>query len=597
MSHSGSYDQWMREVLSELRLRAQPVQPFPPAGADSADLQRLPPAPRGRGAPGGRIGRFAAGMLFGSPADRTDAAADDPTDTSAAAVTARRMRQRIAGQHDRGTAAAQEIQSGGRTLRGNFFSAAGHNLKEHAAPDLGRPVVLFLSGSAGTAETQGTEIAESYQAMGASVLAMNYGGFGGSTGEPSEQGLLEDGQAMLRHLLEMGYRADQIVLHGYSMGGAIAGQLQAANEAAGLDLRGVMLDRPMLSATHGIKGHMPLPQRFEAGNRALGALAGGITRRTVGKMSARKALARTRGTLPTAISTDSTGEAGDNQIFNRWAAELRQTLQARDGDQRRVGGAGSAGTHEDHAAMIAANRDTMANLIQRTGDLSAPAHVPVPPVPGRAQAQSQMDLEQAVHGAMTLGATCHDRFRARFGGAPPGDAQGLSELNGLTGSLEAFLARIAQLDAEGAPLEDPRAVATLLAGLRADVAAAHRMLAAAGRRRPPSAALVGLACAACGERLEELEAAQALPLVDARRLGGLERALAEAAASLREALGGQPDPPDGPPATAVLAQADAALSAIRQRRRQSLPPRPPRAPILRRRSVAGQGGQSSAPAG
>jgi fermentation-respiration switch protein FrsA (DUF1100 family) len=51
---------------------------------------------------------------------------------------------------------------------------------------------------------------------------LDYRGYGKSSGRPSEQGLYRDSEAGFIYLLGKGYRAEQIILHGESLGTAVA---------------------------------------------------------------------------------------------------------------------------------------------------------------------------------------------------------------------------------------------------------------------------------------------------------------------------------------------------------------------------------------
>lgn len=102
--------------------------------------------------------------------------------------------------------------------------------------------VLFLSGSGGSAEKYGEEIAQQYLYRGANVLVANYRGFGDSKQEvtdkkgqtkqkdakPTQQGLYDDALAMFNWLgTAKGIAEGDIIVHGYSLGGAIAANLMA----------------------------------------------------------------------------------------------------------------------------------------------------------------------------------------------------------------------------------------------------------------------------------------------------------------------------------------------------------------------------------
>jgi hypothetical protein len=65
------------------------------------------------------------------------------------------------------------------------------------------------------------------------VLALEYPGYGLSTGTPSEPGAYAGADAALAHLAERGYPPGRVVLHGRSLGGAVAVDLAARHAVAG----------------------------------------------------------------------------------------------------------------------------------------------------------------------------------------------------------------------------------------------------------------------------------------------------------------------------------------------------------------------------
>ena len=111
----------------------------------------------------------------------------------------------------------------------------------HLAPRApGAPVLVFFDGVRGNLglwNRRWRRIA----AAGAGFVAVSYRGYGGSTGRPTEPGLLADCRAGLAWA-EARY-GDRVVLHGYSMGCAFAARLAAGTarplvlEGAGLSVR------------------------------------------------------------------------------------------------------------------------------------------------------------------------------------------------------------------------------------------------------------------------------------------------------------------------------------------------------------------------
>ncbi len=107
----------------------------------------------------------------------------------------------------------------------------------------GSPLVtLFLHGNAGNITHRAARIQEII-AAGSSVLMLDYRGYGKSGGRPSEQGLYRDSEAGFVYLFGKGYRADQIILHGESLGTAVAIDLAFRRPCAAL-----ILEAPFTSA-------------------------------------------------------------------------------------------------------------------------------------------------------------------------------------------------------------------------------------------------------------------------------------------------------------------------------------------------------------
>lgn len=83
---------------------------------------------------------------------------------------------------------------------------------------------------------------------GHSILAVEYRGYGDSGGKPSEEGLAQDARAGLALARQLaGERGDKLILHGRSLGGAVALRLAAdvANEQPALD--GVLVESTFTS--------------------------------------------------------------------------------------------------------------------------------------------------------------------------------------------------------------------------------------------------------------------------------------------------------------------------------------------------------------
>jgi fermentation-respiration switch protein FrsA (DUF1100 family) len=106
-----------------------------------------------------------------------------------------------------------------------------------------RLVTLFLHGNAGNVTHRIPHIRE-IVAAGSSILIPDYRGYGKSGGRPTEEGLYIDSETAFTYLLGQGYRSKQIVLHGESLGTAVAVDLAGRRPCAGL-----VLEAPFTSAS------------------------------------------------------------------------------------------------------------------------------------------------------------------------------------------------------------------------------------------------------------------------------------------------------------------------------------------------------------
>jgi hypothetical protein len=82
-------------------------------------------------------------------------------------------------------------------------------------------VILFCHGNAGNISYRQNKLLELLK-MNHSILIFDYSGFGQSTGVPSEQMCYSNADMFVSYLLRRGYKKNQIIPYGESMGAAIA---------------------------------------------------------------------------------------------------------------------------------------------------------------------------------------------------------------------------------------------------------------------------------------------------------------------------------------------------------------------------------------
>ena len=106
-----------------------------------------------------------------------------------------------------------------------------------AAP--ARATVLFLHGNAGNISHRFDKLAV-LRALGLAILIVDYRGYGGSAGRPSEAGTYLDADAAYAWLVkEQGVDPQRIVLYGESLGAAVAVDLAVREPVGGLVLESV----------------------------------------------------------------------------------------------------------------------------------------------------------------------------------------------------------------------------------------------------------------------------------------------------------------------------------------------------------------------
>jgi uncharacterized protein len=104
--------------------------------------------------------------------------------------------------------------------------------------------VLVANGNAGDRSAR-APLAAALRSNGLDVLLVDYRGFGGNPGRPSEQGLALDARAAYDHLVrDRGVPPRRLVLLGESLGSAVVARLATEAPVAGMVLRSPFVDLP-----------------------------------------------------------------------------------------------------------------------------------------------------------------------------------------------------------------------------------------------------------------------------------------------------------------------------------------------------------------
>lgn len=126
----------------------------------------------------------------------------------------------------------------------------------HVAPQEDKPVIVYFHGNGGSLQHRVPRFRKLIDA-GIGLVALEYRGYGGFPGSPSEQGFIDDGQAAYRFAAAH-YPVQQLVLWGESLGSGVAVAV-AAEQPVGR----VILEAPFTSAVAvGAQHYWYLPVRL-----------------------------------------------------------------------------------------------------------------------------------------------------------------------------------------------------------------------------------------------------------------------------------------------------------------------------------------------
>ena len=106
------------------------------------------------------------------------------------------------------------------------------------------PLILYMHGNAGTLGDRAERFGV-FHREGFGVLVLSWRGYGGSTGSPTEPGLVEDGRAAMKFLQQKGILPAKVILFGESLGSGVATQLAADPNTEPL---AIVLEAPFTSA-------------------------------------------------------------------------------------------------------------------------------------------------------------------------------------------------------------------------------------------------------------------------------------------------------------------------------------------------------------
>jgi len=117
-----------------------------------------------------------------------------------------------------------------------------------AASDMHMAVLVAPGNGGNRLGRQG--LAAELSRRGLAVLLMDYRGYGGNPGNPSEDGLAKDAMAAALALEELGYPSERTIYFGESLGTGVVAALQTRRRPAGVVLRSPFTELADVGAHH-----------------------------------------------------------------------------------------------------------------------------------------------------------------------------------------------------------------------------------------------------------------------------------------------------------------------------------------------------------
>ena len=124
-------------------------------------------------------------------------------------------------------------------------------LSWYLPPREGRPVILYCHGNGGHIGYRADRIPP-FADAGYGLLLLEYRGYGGNPGNPSEAGLFADAEAAMAFLRGEGIPARRIVMYGESLGTGVAVHIAATQPVGAL-----VLENPFTSIAAVAQHHYP----------------------------------------------------------------------------------------------------------------------------------------------------------------------------------------------------------------------------------------------------------------------------------------------------------------------------------------------------
>lgn len=147
---------------------------------------------------------------------------------------------------------AAEVIPGARdvTLETSDGLSLGAWFVPPADPDRDRNLAVLVAPGNGGNRLGRADLGRALSRAGFGVLLMDYRGYGGNPGSPSEDGLARDAEAAVAALGDLGYPAARTIYFGESLGTGVVARLATGHPPAGVVLRSPFTELADVGAHH-----------------------------------------------------------------------------------------------------------------------------------------------------------------------------------------------------------------------------------------------------------------------------------------------------------------------------------------------------------
>lgn len=112
------------------------------------------------------------------------------------------------------------------------------------------PMAVLVAPGNGGNRAGRVELAKALHRRGLAVMLMDYRGYGGNPGSPTEKGLAADADAAVAALTELGHPPERTIYFGESLGSGVVAALSSRRAPAGMVLRSPFTELADVGAHH-----------------------------------------------------------------------------------------------------------------------------------------------------------------------------------------------------------------------------------------------------------------------------------------------------------------------------------------------------------